>query len=59
MRALFLAILLATCLILQAGCKVSEPILIGFLGDLTSRAAGLSTSGRNGFQLAIEEINAS
>jgi branched-chain amino acid transport system substrate-binding protein len=59
MRALFLTILLTTCLLLQAGCNDSEPIRIGFLGGLTSRAAGLSTSGRDGFQLAIEEINAS
>lgn len=59
MRALFVAILLTTCLLLQAGCKDSEPIRIGFLGGLTTRAAGLSTSGRDGFQLAIEEINAS
>ena len=59
MRTFSLAILLTTCLLLQAGCKDSEPIRIGFLGGLTTRAAGLSTSGRDGFQLAIEEINAS
>ena len=41
------------------GCSDPEPIRIGFLGGLTTRAAGLSTSGRNGFQLAIEEINSS
>jgi branched-chain amino acid transport system substrate-binding protein len=58
MRTLFLAILLTTCLLLQTGCKDSEPIRIGFLGGLTTRAAGLSTSGRDGFQLAIEESNA-
>ena len=58
MRAFILAILLTTCLLLQAGCKDSEPIRVGFLGGLTTRAAGLSTSGRDGFQLAIEEANA-
>jgi branched-chain amino acid transport system substrate-binding protein len=59
MRTFTLAILLTTCLLLQAACKDSEPIRLGFLGGLTTRAAGLSTSGRDGFQLAIEEINAS
>mgnify|MGYP001817954416 FL=1 len=59
MRTLSLAILLTTSLLLQAGCQDSEPIRVGFLGGLTTRAAGLSTSGRDGFQLAIEEINAS
>ena len=58
MRTLFLAIFLTTCLLLQTGCKDSEPIRIGFLGGMTTRAAGLSTSGRDGFQLAIEESNA-
>jgi branched-chain amino acid transport system substrate-binding protein len=59
MRTPFISILLSTCLLLQTGCKDPEPIRIGFLGGLTARSAGLSISGRDGFQLAVEEINAS
>lgn len=58
MRFYLLAMTLTSCLLLQAGCTDSDPVRIGFLGGLTTRAAGLSTSGRNGFQLAIEETNA-
>lgn len=43
---------------LLAGCEESKPVRIGFIGELTTRAAGLATSGRDGFLLAIEEINA-
>jgi branched-chain amino acid transport system substrate-binding protein len=57
-RNLIICIILTACCSIQAGCKEPEPIRIGFLGDLTARAAGLSTSGRDGFLLAIEEINA-
>jgi branched-chain amino acid transport system substrate-binding protein len=59
MRIFFTIIFLVACLLLQTACQEPEPIRIGFLGGLTTRAAGLSTSGRDGFQLAIEEINAS
>jgi branched-chain amino acid transport system substrate-binding protein len=55
---ILLAIFLTSIFLLTAGCKEPEPIRIGFLGELTTRAAGLSTSGRNGFLLAIEEVNA-
>ena len=58
MRSLIIAIFLTGCFLLQSGCKEPEPVRIGFLGELTTRAAGLSTSGRDGFLLAIEEINA-
>lgn len=58
MRALIFSLILAIGLLLQSACKEQEPIRIGFLGGLTTRAAGLSISGRNGFQLAIEELNA-
>jgi len=57
-RNLFITIIFISCCSTQSGCKEPEPIRIGFLGDLTTRAAGLSTSGRDGFLLAIEEINA-
>jgi branched-chain amino acid transport system substrate-binding protein len=58
MRLLLLIIIVTTCCLLQSGCKDPEPIRIGFIGGLTARAAGLSTSGRDGFLLAIEEVNA-
>jgi len=58
MRSVIVAILLTGCFLLPSGCKEPEPVRIGFLGELTTRAAGLSTSGRDGFLLAIEEINA-
>lgn len=58
MRRLLITILLTSCFLAQSGCKEPEPIRIGFLGELTTRAAGLSISGRDGFLLAIEEVNA-
>lgn len=58
MRTLIVTLTLTIGLMIPAACKEPAPIRIGFLGDLTTRAAGLSASGRNGFLLAIEEINA-
>lgn len=58
MRVIFPYILLLLLLVLPTACSDPEPVRIGFLGELTTRASGLSTSGRDGFQLAIEEINA-
>lgn len=43
---------------LLVGCQEQPPLKIGFTAALTGRAAGLGTDGRNGFLLAIEEINA-
>ena len=55
-----LIIAIAACLLCAAlaACREPEPIRIGFLGGLTGRTAGLGTSGRNGFLLAIEQANA-
>lgn len=36
-----------------------EPVRIGYIGTLTGKYAALSTSGRDGAILAIEEVNAS
>ena len=58
MRGLNIVIVLMSGFLLLSSCKEPEPIRIGFLGGLTTRAAGLATSGRDGFLLAIEEINA-
>ena len=55
-RRLLLA-LLVFLVPLQSGCKEPEPARIGFIGELTTRGAGLATSGRDGFLLAVEEIN--
>ena len=51
-------IVLSMVIALLPGCEDSKPVRIGFIGELTTRAAGLATSGRDGFLLAIEEINA-
>lgn len=59
MRVIILSFMLSTVLLLLISCKEPEPVRIGFLGELTTRAAGLSTSARDGFLLAIEEVNAS
>ena len=46
------------CLALVPGCDRSEaPLTIGFAGGLTGRHAALGISGRNGVQLATEEVN--
>jgi branched-chain amino acid transport system substrate-binding protein len=57
MRHFLFATILTICCLLQSGCKDPDPIRIGFIGGLTARAAGLSTSGRDGFLLAVEEVN--
>lgn len=44
-------------LLFVGGCPRS-PIPIGFVGGLTGRLSELGVSGRNGVQLAVEEINA-
>lgn len=56
-RAL-IVIAAAALFLLLPGCEESKSVRIGFIGELTTRAAGLATSGRDGFLLAIEEINA-
>ena len=43
---------------LIAACSPPEPIRLGFIGGLTGRVADLGHSGRNGFQLAVEQANA-
>ncbi|GAA5184694.1 ABC transporter substrate-binding protein [Niveibacterium umoris] len=44
--------------LLMAGCGDRSPYRIGFLGSLTGKYAYLGEGGRNGFLLALEEINA-
>lgn len=59
MRAILSVIFSIFSLVVLTSCSDPEPVRIGFLGELTTRASGLSTSARDGFLLAIEEINAS
>lgn len=40
------------------GCGDRSPLQVGFMGDLTGRAADLGVGGRDAATLAIEEINA-
>jgi branched-chain amino acid transport system substrate-binding protein len=39
------------------GCGEREPLRIGFLGALSGRGADLGEAGRNGAQMAIDEVN--
>ncbi len=40
-------------------CTARAPLRVGFLGGLSGRIADLGIGGRNGTELAVEEINAS
>lgn len=40
------------------GCSKPQPLRIGFLGGLSGRVADLGIGGRNGAQLAVDELNA-
>lgn len=44
-------------LLVVAGCGQREPLRIGFLAGLSGSVADLGEAGRNGAQIAIEEIN--
>ena len=44
-------------LVFLSGCEPREPLRIGFIGGLSGRVADLGEAGRNGAQIAIEEIN--
>ena len=48
----------AAGLLLAAGCGPSKPVRIGFLGGLTGRMSDLGIGGRNGAQLAVDDVNA-
>jgi branched-chain amino acid transport system substrate-binding protein len=41
-----------------AGCSSRDPIRLGFLGGLSGRIADLGIGGRNGAQLAVDDLNA-
>lgn len=42
-----------------ASCTAQKPIVIGFSAGLTGSASEMGVSGRNGLELAVEEINES
>ena len=46
-------------LLVVGGCGERQPVRIGFLGGLSGNVADLGESGRNGAQIAVEEINRS
>ena len=51
---------LVTCLVALAilsGCGPREPLRVGFLAGLSGNVADLGEAGRNGAQIAIEEVN--
>ena len=52
--------LLIACLAtaLLAACGPREPVRIGFIATLTGRLSDLGEAGRNGAQIAVDEINA-
>ena len=46
------------CAVLLGGCSGEKPpVRLGYLGGLTGRTADLGTGGRNGIQIAIDEVN--
>jgi branched-chain amino acid transport system substrate-binding protein len=52
-------VLLALCsAVLVAACGPKEPLRLGFVGGLSGRVADLGEAGRDGFQFAIEQANA-
>ncbi len=56
-RALICALPVMLGLWLLASCSAEGPILVGFSGQLTGRHADLGVQGRDGAQLAVDEIN--
>jgi len=54
-------IMLVIVVLVSAQCtkKKVQPFRIGFIGSLTGKYSALSTNGRNGFILAVEEYNSS
>lgn len=53
-----LSILTAAALLILTACSDSEPLRIGFSGQLSGPKSDLGVQGRNGALLAVEDINA-
>lgn len=56
--SIFASVLTIISIIVQLGCGKSEPIFIGFSGQLSGAYADLGIKGRDGVMLAVEHINA-
>lgn len=48
---------LAAALLLGTACSSSSPLRIGFLGGISGRMSDLGIGGRDGVQLAIDDLN--
>lgn len=46
------------CVLILGACSPREPLRLGFIGGVTGRVSDLGQAGSNGFQMAVEEINA-
>jgi branched-chain amino acid transport system substrate-binding protein len=58
-RGAFSGLLLGLALLwLLSACSPPEPLRIGFIGGLSGRVADLGVAGKDGVQLAVEDINA-
>ncbi len=57
MKIKLLKTVLSTLLFIIFSCNNSGSVKIGLIGDFSSKEFTIGTSGRNGAQLAIEEIN--
>lgn len=53
-----MGLLAAALLLIPAACSDSEPLRIGFSGQLSGPKSDLGVQGRNGALLAVEDINA-
>lgn len=51
------SLLIGAFIVSQLGCGKTEPILIGFSGQLSGAYADLGIKGRDGVLLAVEQIN--
>lgn len=48
----------AGLVLLGAGCGTRRPLRVGFLGGISGRLSDLGIGGRNGTQLAVDDLNA-
>ena len=52
---IFILFLAAFCAF--SGCRSKEPVIIGYSANLTGRQSELGVTGRNGIEMAVDEIN--
>lgn len=56
-RILWLFLLVCTGLAVLFGCGEEKPLSVGFVGPLEGKLSDLGVQGRNGVQLALEQVN--